>query len=109
MDTRSMDGNEGAGGQGRLGEKRGEKRFETPVGQHGDNGYGHYGRTFRDASAAFDVLQRLSGRGVAEDAIDHSLNWLILSAWNNLDRMKEIQDDIVNRLQEIKKATGILN
>jgi hypothetical protein len=54
-------------------------------------------------------LQRLSGRGVAEDAIDHSLNWLILSAWNNLDKMKKLQDDMINRLREVKKTAGILN
>ncbi|MBF0488778.1 MAG: hypothetical protein HQK98_11530 [Nitrospirae bacterium] len=98
MDTRSMDGKENADG-----------RKEGADGRRGGNERDHFGGSFKDASAAFDVLRRLSGRGVAEDAIDHSLNWLILSAWSNLDRMKELQDDIMDRLQQIKKSAGILN
>ncbi|MBF0569064.1 MAG: hypothetical protein HQK95_09420 [Nitrospirae bacterium] len=98
MDTRSMDGKEGADG-----------RKEVADGRRDGNEYDHFGGTFKDAATAFDVLRRLSGRGVAEDAIDHSLNWLILSAWSNLDRMKELQDDIMDRLQQIKKSAGILN
>ncbi|MBF0518081.1 MAG: hypothetical protein HQK97_13395 [Nitrospirae bacterium] len=83
--------------------------FDISQGEDTAAAYGDYLSDFRDVCSVFDALQRLSGRGVAEDAIDHSLNWLILSAWSNLDKMKEIQDDIGNRLQEIKKTTGILH
>lgn len=87
-----------------------KERFDIPAGDRGSNSmYDLYESTFRDASSVFDALQRLSGRGVAEDAIDHSLNWLILSAWSNLDKMKELQDDMIDRLQKIKEATGITN
>ncbi|MBF0456519.1 MAG: hypothetical protein HQK99_01320 [Nitrospirae bacterium] len=114
MDTR--DGQEDAdarqdglpdGLQGRFG----QERPDVPAGVRGSNSMDdlYEEGTFRDASSVFDALQRLSGRGVAEDAIDHSLNWLILSAWSKLDKMKELQDNMVDRLQKIKEATGIIN
>ncbi|KWT92164.1 hypothetical protein [Candidatus Magnetominusculus xianensis] len=111
MDTRPMDGKmdgKDDADSSRNGMESIE-RFDIPAGQGSDGGYDQFENSFRDVSSVFDALQRLSGRGVAEDAIDHSLNWLILSAWSNLDKMKELQDDIINRLQEIKKATGISN
>ncbi|MCG6551363.1 MAG: hypothetical protein L7F77_03475 [Candidatus Magnetominusculus sp. LBB02] len=113
MDIRSVDGKEEADGRadGRDGRQAGlndgvPNGFEEGMSAGLDAmGYG----PCIDVSSVFDILQRLSGRGVAEDAIDHSLNWLILSAWRNLDKMKELQNEMINRLQEIKKATGILN
>ncbi|MEO5360807.1 MAG: hypothetical protein H7843_10240 [Nitrospirota bacterium] len=109
MGTRPMDGKDDADSRRKGMESFNEERFDIPAGQCSDGGYDQFESSFRDVSSVFDALQRLSGRGVAEDAIDHSLNWLILSAWSNLDKMKELQDDIINRLQEIKKATGISN
>ncbi|KJU84356.1 hypothetical protein MBAV_003448 [Candidatus Magnetobacterium bavaricum] len=64
--------------------------------------------TFRNASKAFEVLNRLTKQNI-DSNIDVSLDWLIVSAWSNLDRMKKLQDEMTSRLQEAKKIAGLMN
>ncbi|MBF0345277.1 MAG: hypothetical protein HQL06_13740 [Nitrospirae bacterium] len=64
--------------------------------------------TFRSASKAFEMLNKLTKQGI-ENNIDVSLDWLLVSAWSNLDRMKKLQDEMTSRLQEAKKIAGLMS
>ncbi|MBF0539494.1 MAG: hypothetical protein HQL03_14710 [Nitrospirae bacterium] len=74
----------------------------------GSSEFDVFDSTFRTASKAFEVLNRLTRQNI-DGNIDVSLDWLIVSAWSNLDRMKKLQDEMTSRLQEAKKIAGLMN
>ena len=64
---------------------------------------------FTKVTSTLDLLNRLARRSVTEDAVEHSINWLMLTAWANFEKMKKLKEDMLHRLTEAKKIAGIMN
>ncbi|MES0336286.1 MAG: hypothetical protein SFH39_08020 [Candidatus Magnetobacterium sp. LHC-1] len=88
-------------------EEKGKDKAPETQGS-GNSEFDVFDSTFRQASKAFEVLNKLTKQNI-ESNIDVSLDWLIVSAWSNLDRMKKLQDEITSRLTEAKKIAGLMN
>ncbi|QWR76971.1 hypothetical protein [Candidatus Magnetomonas plexicatena] len=74
-----------------------------------DSGMNASNSGFSKVTSTLDLLNRLASRTVAEDAVEHSINWLMLTAWANLEKMKKLKEDMLHRITEAKKIAGIMN
>ncbi|MBF0518675.1 MAG: hypothetical protein HQK92_03020 [Nitrospirae bacterium] len=74
-----------------------------------DNGISASNSGFMQVTSTLDLLNRLARRSVTEDAVEHSINWLMLTAWANFEKMKKLKEDMLDRITEAKKIAGIMN
>lgn len=50
-----------------------------------------------------DTLRPSFGRGLADDDINRNVDLLFSEAWSKLERMKNLQDEMTDRLEIAKK------
>ncbi|MEO5356725.1 MAG: hypothetical protein H7844_05430 [Nitrospirae bacterium YQR-1] len=74
-----------------------------------DSGISRSDTSLTKGTSTLDLLNRLAGRSVTEDAVEHSVNWLMLTAWTNFEKMKKLKEDMLQRLTEAKKIAGIMH